>query len=80
MPHQDLVDGVECQLEAVLADQFDAQPLDPEPALAAQAQNLFRLGCEHLAVRRMVRSAAAVLQAVLAFGRVAAPPFAQGRP
>jgi hypothetical protein len=31
LPDQDLVDGVERQPEAVLADELDAQALDPEP-------------------------------------------------
>jgi hypothetical protein len=73
------VAGVECQLEAVLADQLEAQPLDPEPALAAQAKDQLGLGSEHLAVRRMVRPPAAVLQTGFALGLVAAP-LAQGRP
>ena len=39
MADQDLVDGVERQLEPVPAGELVAQHLDPELALAAQAQD-----------------------------------------
>jgi hypothetical protein len=48
---EDLVDGVERQLERVLADELDAQPLDPELALAAERQDERFLGRSDLAVR-----------------------------
>ena len=77
---QHLVDGVERQLEPVPAGGLVAEHLDPEPALAAQAQDQGLLFGEDLAVRRAVRAAAARLEPGLALRLVAAPPLAQGRP
>jgi hypothetical protein len=36
---QDLVDGVQRELERMLADELVAKTLDPEPAAAAQIQD-----------------------------------------
>jgi hypothetical protein len=79
VPRQDLVDGVEGQLQAMLPQELDAQAFDAEPALAAQGEDQRLLGCEHLAVRRVVWPPAAVPQADLTFHLVAAPPLTQGR-
>jgi len=76
---QDLVNGVERQLQPVPADELVPEPLDAEPALAAQAQDqLFLLG-EDLAARRAVRPVAARPEPRLALGLVAPPLLAQGR-
>ena len=76
---QDLVDGVERQLEPVPADELVPEPLDAEPALAAQPQDQRLLLGEDLAARRAVRPAAARPEPRLALGPVAPPPLAQGR-
>src|SRR4028119_2487999 len=76
---EDLVDGVELQLEPMSAGELVPQHLDAELALAAQAQDQpFLLG-EDLAVRRAVRPVAARLEAGQALGLVAPPPLAAAR-
>ena len=71
MAGQNLVDGVERQLEGVLADQLDPQALDAEAAFPAQREDERDLVRSDLAVRRGVRPAAAVVEALLVLGAAA---------
>ena len=80
MADQHLVQGVEGEAEVVVADEFDAQPLEAELALTTQLQDQPFFTFEHLAPRRAVRPATLLLEPSHAQGLVAAPPLAQGRP
>ena len=45
MPDHDLVNGRGRQMQVVQPDQFNTEPLDPEPALSAQAEDKVLLVC-----------------------------------
>src|SRR5215218_2799146 len=62
------------------ASELVPEPLDPELALAAQAEDQRLLLVEDLAARQGARPMAARLQSCLALGLVAPPPLAPGRP
>src|SRR5215210_2032316 len=62
------------------ASELVPEHLDPELALAAQAEDQRLLLVEDLAARRGVRPMAARFQSCLTLGLVAPPPLAQGRP
>jgi hypothetical protein len=70
MPDEDLVDGVERELEPMSAGELVPERLDAELALAAQARDQRLLPGEDLAVGRAVRPVAARLQTGHALGPV----------
>lgn len=73
-----LMDGSRREVEPMMALHFALDAPRTEPALSAQFHDPPFLFSENLLTRGMVRSSAAALEAVNAFGLIASPPFTQG--
>jgi hypothetical protein len=73
------VDGVERQRQIVLTDEFIAELLDPELAVASEAEDQRLVLCKHLLSCQASRTAAPFHQATWTSGLIPVPPLAQRR-
>lgn len=73
------MDGVERQRQIVLTDELIAELLDPELAVAPEAEDQRLVLCKHLLSCQAARTAALFHQPSWTSGLIPPPPFAQRR-